>query len=432
MQIADLPANEKERLQALAELEIIDSEEEEAFTDLAKLASYVCKTPVALISFIEEDRQWFKAAVGTDLSETPRDIAFCSHAILEQDNFMVVNDATQDFRFKDNPLVTGETNIQFYAGVPLKINDQFPVGTVCVLDTEPHELSNEQEDALRRISSQVIKLLELRKKNISIRDLADENEKKLKEEISRQTSNLERTNLELKQLNAEMEQMVYIASHDLKEPIRKLKIYADILGEEGVSENIINKFLPKIHNSADRAYHLVNDILDFAKVKSIDLVKKEVDFNAMMQVVLENSIEIISESSAELTIHDLPTIMVDENQMIQLFSNLIQNSIKYCKSIPSISISASKVVLEEADLVPKNINAGSFYKIEVTDNGIGFDLSHKDKIFDFFQRLHNKNEFSGTGIGLAIVKKIAQKHGGLVNAESRIGEGSVFSVYLPI
>lgn len=432
MQIANLPANEKERLQALTELEIIGSEEEESFNDLAKLASYVCGTPVALISFIEEDRQWFKSAVGTELRETPRDIAFCSHAILEEENFMMVTDAEKDIRFVDNPLVTGETDIQFYAGVPLKVNDQLPVGTVCVLDTKPHKLSKEQEEALRRISRQVMQLLELRKTNIRNRDLARENEKKLKEEIERQTESLERKNFELRQLNSEMEQMVYIASHDLKEPIRKLKIYADILGQETFENTKINKFLPKIHNSADRAYSLVNDILDFAKVKSIGLVKNDVDFNVLMQLVIEASDEMILDSKANITVDKLPTVKVNENQMVQLFSNLIQNAIKYCKNVPEIMIAASTVVLNEHDFVPKKINTGTFYKIDVTDNGIGFDLSHKDKIFDFFQRLHNRNEFSGTGIGLAIVKKIAQNHGGLVEATSQMGEGSVFSVYLPV
>ncbi|WP_341225825.1 ATP-binding protein [uncultured Arcticibacterium sp.] len=432
MQIANLPANEKERLQALTELEIIGSEEEESFNDLAKLASYVCGTPVALISFIEEDRQWFKSAVGTDLRETPRDIAFCSHAILEEENFMMVSDAKKDVRFVNNPLVTGETDIQFYAGVPLRVNDQLPVGTVCVLDTKPHKLSLEQEEALRRISRQVMQLLELRKTNIKNRDLAVENENKLKEEIERQTESLERKNFELRQLNSEMEQMVYIASHDLKEPIRKLKIYADILGEETFQNAKINKFLPKIHNSTDRAYNLVNDILDFAKVKSIGLLKEDVDFNELMQAVIEASDEIISDSKAQIEINKLPTVKVDKGQMIQLFSNLIQNAIKYCKNVPTIKIEASTVVLNANDFVPKKINTGTFYKIDVTDNGIGFDLSHKDKIFDFFQRLHNRNEFSGTGIGLAIVKKIAQNHGGLVEATSQMGEGSVFSVYLPV
>ena len=155
------PANEQQRLATLRGYEILDTEPEAAFDDLTSLASYVCQTPVALISLIDADRQWFKSKVGVSVAETSRDVAFCASAILQPDIF-IVSDATQDERFAENPLVLSEPKIRFYAGATLTTNGQ-ALGTLCVLDRVPRELSPEQLDALRALSRQVMAQLELRR-----------------------------------------------------------------------------------------------------------------------------------------------------------------------------------------------------------------------------------------------------------------------------
>jgi GAF domain-containing protein len=155
------PAGEQQRLAALRGYEILDTEPEAAFDDLTLLASYLCQTPVALISLIDADRQWFKSKVGVSVSETSRDVAFCASAILQPDVF-IVPDATQDERFAENPLVVSEPKIRFYAGATLTTNGQ-ALGTLCVLDRVPRELSPEQLEALRALSRQVIAQLELRR-----------------------------------------------------------------------------------------------------------------------------------------------------------------------------------------------------------------------------------------------------------------------------
>ena len=171
------PANEQQRLATLRGYEILDTEPEAAFDDLTLLASYVCQTPVALISLIDADRQWFKSKIGVSVTETSRDIAFCATAILQPDVF-VVPDTSQDERFAENPLVVSEPRVRFYAGATLMTDGQ-ALGTLCVVDRVPRELSPEQMEALRALSRQVLAQLELRRnlmrleRSLAARDRAE-------------------------------------------------------------------------------------------------------------------------------------------------------------------------------------------------------------------------------------------------------------------
>ena len=173
MKPAPLPATESERLRELQTLDVLDSKVEKQFDDIVQLASSICGTPVSLITLIDQDRQWFKANKGLKMSETPRDISFCGHAILNNDLFEV-QDTREDVRFADNPLVTDDPSIRFYAGYPLTTSTGYNIGTLCVIDTKKKALTKEQKTALKLLARQVVKEFELRKAN---RELATVNTK---------------------------------------------------------------------------------------------------------------------------------------------------------------------------------------------------------------------------------------------------------------
>jgi GAF domain-containing protein len=175
--------HEKKRLKVLWQYEVLDTVPEEVFDDLTELAAHICEAPIALISLVDENRQWFKAKVGTDVNETSRKISFCTYAITQPDLF-IVPDATLDKRFANNPLVTSEPKIRFYAGAPLITPDGYALGTLCVIDKVPRELRLEQKQALSILAHHVVSQLELRRRSQELGDVREETAR-LKDELEK-------------------------------------------------------------------------------------------------------------------------------------------------------------------------------------------------------------------------------------------------------
>ena len=198
---AEPPPNEAERLAELYEYQILDSLSEQAYDDVTFLASQLCDTPIALISLVDKERQWFKSRVGLATTQTPRDVAFCAHAILRPDDVLVVPDAEQDPRFADNPLVTTEPHIRFYAGAPLVSPAGNALGALCVIDRVSRQLTAQQENSLRALSRQVMSHLELRRM-VAVRDTHLAERREYEQRLEEYQQRLEASNAALEVLSS--------------------------------------------------------------------------------------------------------------------------------------------------------------------------------------------------------------------------------------
>lgn len=241
---------------------------------------------------------------------------------------------------------------------------------------------------------------------------------------------LARKNVELEQSNKELESFNYVASHDLQEPLRKIRTFINLVKERGRDSNY-EFYLNKIDSSAQRMAQLIQAVLAYSRLShgTRDLQPTDLD-KVLNEVIGDYELDII-EKKIEITHTTLPILHSNPLQMNQLFSNLLGNAIKYSSDNPKINISHRTVRgFEIEGHSPENLD-DKFLEITVRDNGIGFDEKYRQQIFKLFQRLHGKDEYSGTGIGLSICKKIVEQHHGFISADSNPGEGTTFTVLLP-
>ena len=263
---------------------------------------------------------------------------------------------------------------------------------------------------------------------VVVTDLSER--RKHEEALVEYQNKLERKVNELHITNTNLEQFIHVISHDIKEPLRKIVTYASHLEESKSASLSITeqKNLNKINTSAERLNSLVDDLVKYAaSATKSDFV--EVNLDEILRDVIEDLELIISESRAVINIGNLPKLICSKVQMRQLFANLLSNAIKYSREGVQPVIEIQTDVISSIDnLAPKQ----KYYKITLRDNGIGMEVSHLNKIFTIFQRLHMRDEYSGNGIGLAICKKIMENHAGKIDAESAQGFGSVFNLYFPI
>ncbi len=241
--------------------------------------------------------------------------------------------------------------------------------------------------------------------------------------------------LEQERNNAELESFTYIASHDLQEPLRKIQSFSKMIMAKD-SDNLSGSakdYFSRIMTAAERMQRLIDDLLSYSGTRVSDISFDKSDLNIVLNEVLLNFQEIIEEKKAIVEAGALPTIPVIRFQLHQLFTNILANALKFCRQdVPVIIKISSQVVTADQIRSNEEVKPGDYWQISFEDNGIGFEQQYENRIFELFQRLHGKNEYVGTGIGLAICKKIVHNHHGHITATGRPGEGSVFNIYLPV
>ncbi|HUQ64689.1 MAG TPA: ATP-binding protein [Flavitalea sp.] len=288
---------------------------------------------------------------------------------------------------------------------------------------------SEQRRALNEMQNILKEEIEIRKK--AEKDLSDLNHS-LEKKVEERTEELFRINKQLESSNDDLQQYASVASHDLKEPLRKIQIYTDRIRRSFSNENTeFEEYMHKIIHSSQRMTRLINDLLNYSRLSGESLYKPT-DINAIIADLLSDLEVLIAEKNAIINIEQFPEMEVIPGQIHQLFQNILSNALKFSRKdlAPVIDISLTRIARQE--LEGDYEENGNFCRISISDNGIGFNEMYKEKIFTMFQRLHSKEAFEGTGIGLAIVKKIVEKHNGIITVSSREGEGTTFILVLPV
>lgn len=402
---ADLHPEEALRLAELQELEILDSDAEEAFDAIARLASWVAGTPISLVSLVDKERQWFKARHGLEVCETHRDEAFCAHAILDHEHMLEVPDATQDPRFADNPLVTGGPQIRFYAGVPLRgPNSGLPVGTLCVIAAQPQELRDDQRDALRQLARQAEQLLALRQAAMLLRQ----------------------QNQALNGTMAMRTRFLATISHDVRTPLNGISGAVELLQQESLPPSS-QQLLSSIAAASDSLQHLFNDLTDLVRceVGGIRLDPKAFQLRA----VVEDCLQVVAVSAQEKGLvcqtriaEALPRRLLGDAQRIrQMLVNLLANAVKFTPQ-GTITVDLSwQAEAQEAS-------------IAVIDQGPGMQADELDSIFEPYVQTHPDAAVraQGSGLGLAIVRQLAKLMDGRITVQSQPEIGSTFTLHLPL
>lgn len=390
--------DELPRLNELESYSILDTLPDSDYDNLTAIASEICNTPISLISLVDNNRQWFKSHHGLGVSETPREFSFCAHAIERPSQVFVVPDARRDDRFLDNPLVTGDPYIVFYAGVPLISENGLPLGTLCIIDKKPRRLTESQKQSLEALAKQVMKLLELRKSK----------------------HKLQQANQQLEEKNRMLEKFAQLAATDIKSPLNNirtvyttfLKKYGEKLDEKGV------QLLSSIKNSTLRLTNLVDGLLRNAKADRLKRLEKSSvhlpDIREEIRELYPSSDDYVIDFFFESKVFYLNRVVLEE-----ILINLISNAVRYNdKVVAQVEVGARE---DER-----------YYEFFVSDNGPGIPEGDYSKIFEMFTVLQTTDRYGeyGTGIGLANVKKLVEEFGGEITVDSSMSEGTIFTFSL--
>jgi signal transduction histidine kinase len=379
--------NETERLLALRSYGILDTAVEPAFDDITRIASYVCQTPISLISLVDEGRQWFKSELGLGIRQTPIQQSICAHALLEH-SFLEVADTTRDSRFDCNPLVTGAPHVRFYAGALLRTPDGLPLGTVCVLDDKPRQLTSEQRDILAALARQVMSQMEFRRALL----LSD----RLQRNISR---------------------LMAVAGHDLKQPLQVMVIAIDRIRKKLVDP----RDQERLALAVDAGMRMAEELDRLAETSVLQTglgtpQLKSFPVSDIFESIIHNWHLHAEAKGLRLVVKPCGARIVSDPGMLRaIIGNLVGNAIKYT---------------EHGRVLVGCRKRGNFLSIEVLDSGSGIPPGQLGAIFDAFHQINPASE--GLGLGLSIVRRTAEALGHEVALKSDLARGSHFTVLVPL
>jgi len=396
---APLPSNEAARLAALYELHVLDTPPEKDFDDIVALASTVCGVPMSLVSLIDIDRQWFKAKIGTDLTETARDLSFGAHAILGSD-LLVVPDTRQDPRFADHPTVTPSDGVRFYAGAPLITSDGFALGTLCVIDNTPRQLDVEQQQALRALARQVTAQLELR----------------------RYATALANTTARLQELERRKDDLAGLVGGELRAPLRLMRSYLTDLGNTGLHNPELADLVGRataahVRGLRDLLDHLtsmseVGHGTDSLHMRQIDLTRlTQRAVEAVRPIAATKQIWILNQAGGP----SLP-IIADPVRLEQVLMHLLFAAVKYTPPGGRVRVGTE-------------IESGPTVRLDDIDmpGGLRPDLfPHL-----YYGAIANAADVPGEDRGLSVAKRVLDAHHATVALSDRPGDGTSLHVVFP-
>lgn len=406
MQHPQVPDNESERLAKLRSFELLDTLSEAEFDNIVELASSICKTPISLISLIDADRQWFKARRGLSPTETPRVQSFCAHAINTPGKLFEVPNALEDLRFHDNPLVTGDPNIRFYAGSPLMSADGYALGTLCVIDSVPRQLDDTQKHQLKLLADQLMMIIEYRKRLLTQKEALSEALKKSEAAVQQKN------------------QFMSTLSHEIRTPLNAIIGTINLMELERPELKYDERF-KLLRFGGNNLLSLINDALDYQKIEAGMLEIDETDFDLydLAEQIIATWTPMAGEKALDLQLHidrQLAKGYVGDKVRIgQILNNLLSNALKFTRE----------------GMVQLTVNsAGESIHFEVRDTGPGIEEKHLELIFEQFgQAGKSETEKSGgTGLGLNISQKLVALMGGRMGVNSEPGFGSAFWFELPL
>ena len=395
MQSAPQHPQESKRIAELARLDVLDTEDEEALDELTELASSICGTPISLISLIDTDRQWFKSRVGLDAHETPREFAFCAHAILQPDLFEVTN-ALEDERFHDNPLVSSDPNIRFYAGEPLVTDNGVPIGTLCVIDQKPKKLTQEQKRALKILAKQVVGQLELRI-----------NYKKLK------------------RVDLEREKIFSVIAHDLRSPFNGLLGLSKMLNEKAatIERKTIQMMSEKILESSLQVFQIIDELMQWTQQR---LGRNQIKISPCnLALMVKETIDLLADAfkvkglTYNVQVGDSVEVLADAAIIKMILRNLISNAIKYSNANESIDIDAT---IQASEII-----------VSVTDKGQGVSSEVMNSLFkESVDSQSDTQGLKGTGIGLSLCAELIVTQNGKIWVDKNYTQGARIQFSLPL